>query len=1664
MKRALSLILVICFLISGIPFGARSVAAAESADDTILTVEDAYCKIGNTVYVNVYIENNPGIAGMTLSLVYDEEKATLVSVKNGNALNYMSFTAPKDLSSGCRLPWATESVDEEDVKDGVAAVLEFKIADDAEVNDKVYVSLTYNKGAIVDNNLANVSPVVVSGCIDILDYTPGDLNDNDIVDTTDVVFLMRYIAGGYDVTINEAAADVNDDGDLNTTDCVYILRYIAGGYIGTDGKPLRLKPSHPKCTHSLTAFEAKPATCTEEGNIAYWYCGSCNSYFSDAEAENQISEGETVEAALGHSVVVDEAVAPTYNSTGLTEGSHCSVCNTVFVAQEEVPPLEGYSITYSVLGSDTYLAQQNIVNENPTQYNPQQETIVLVDLIAPEGYEFLGWYDAPQTVGGDRITQIKKGSTGNLKFYAHWAEIEYDVVYKLYQTPLGEITNEKYLHYTVSKGLVDLPNPELYNYIFLGWYLDDGTEVTNIPVGTTGDITLNAYWTSKRNLAKAESSLEAPIIVENTDTGVIYFTFELGTIENVPLAEIWRIQTVAGLAQQKSETVTVSISQERASEIAKTISNATVDSATWTLSKDWNETTEVSEEWAEENGITKEEANESTKTESGTYSITSANGGAKTTTKTDGTTTVTYDSKEYTRGNSAEINVKVSEKVTAEASAKASYGPVSASASVKAEVGVETGAGYKQQQETTEHTGTDTTKVDTTVEEKTATWNNEETSSVTKTQSENVAVKEAISAIISNTKGYGNSYSAGGENSESQGFSSTASESSNTSSTLTYFTSETITTTKTYSADGKSEGFYREVLAGTVHVFGVVGYDVATQSYFTYTFNVLDDKTQLFLDYSPDGNFNDYENCVLPFEIPYLVHEYVAFKTACTEGLTFKTDSKTGTATVVGYENDTETDVMIPSYISAGNTAYRVTGISSNAFAGKPVEAIILSNFIKEIPSGAFKNCTSLKQVSGFFTSVGDEAFSGCTSLENFTISSSMTYIGADAFKDVPSIKASAISEDIAIAAAQAELPEATEAEWVSRAKVLTQDVVASILSCGAQSIVLDISQTIEDAELCLDVAEISYFELVGGKRIYSGVKIESDARVTKLKELTIQYTDGVPLKISSENLILDVVNVESEFYALFLTGETPIMTLLRDNALTSSSGEAIVCKVPSIVSQVVDKTLGTLAVSGNVYVCGAIEDIDGLKQSAYFEVDNGDITIISNEIYEQYVEGIYVIHFDANGGNVEEAYRDVYFGAEIGELPLPERSGYVFVGWFTNEGVEVTKETVIYPETRFENNILELCAGWLSEYNVSYNANGGTGNMDDSVHVYNQAKQLTKNTFVKTGWSFAGWNTEADGSGTQYADEAQVMNLVSESGVRVPLYAQWTPVPYKVSWNTGVGYTITVNRTKSNVTGTGVLASGAAVYYGDELTITYTASTGYSFSTYGAKTITVGEDNIGPDKIYASATPINYLVTYDANGGTYQLNGNAVSSSTATKSYDSNYGTLPVPERFNCDFVGWYNGSTKVESNTQITTASDHTLVAKWSPKTSGYWTSGDRNENVSTSGRTEYWPTGLNRDALKEAGYTEFTLKIKMDGKFDSGDWFKADWWFEIYAPAGNRVVEENQSHWDTDWETREFSYTISLDAIRDDGTLLVWYDHSGDGNDDFKLGKLEIWTTAK
>lgn len=90
----------------------------------------------------------------------------------------------------------------------------------------------------------------------------------------------------------------------------------------------------------------------------------------------------------------------------------------------------------------------------------------------------------------------------------------------------------------------------------------------------------------------------------------------------------------------------------------------------------------------------------------------------------------------------------------------------------------------------------------------------------------------------------------------------------------------------------------------------------------------------------------------------------------------------------------------------------------------------------------------------------------------------------------------------------------------------------------------------------------------------------------------------------------------------------------------------------------------------------------------------------------------------------------------------------------------------------------------------VIFNKNNAsaTGTMANEVFDYGQTKALTTNSFEYTNYIFTGWNTESDGTGTDYADHANFTNTNIQDGATVTLYAQWElNTSYHITYSTGV-------------------------------------------------------------------------------------------------------------------------------------------------------------------------------------------------------------------------------------------------------------------------------------
>ena len=358
-KRFLSLLCAVVMLIGMIPVG---VHAAETTGATpVFSDEETWATTGKTVEVKVTVSNNPGILGGTLVLSWAEE-LELISAKNGDAFEELNYQKPsRFVHTGTNFVWYGDSVSE--VMDGTVLTLTFKVPENLDNAKKLYVNLSGN--SIIDTNKNRIEAIFVSGGIQVINYIPGDVDGDGLVDPLDLIALAQFISDGcitdpdgYNVTLNESAADVNDDGTMDPLDLISIAQYVSDGCVtDPDGYNVVLKPATPKCSHgNMEEIAYKAATCTEDGYVQHFYCDDCGKYFNDNVGTVELTWEQIVLVSEGHNEVIDEAVAPTYTSTGLTEGSHCSVCGEVFAEQEEVPMLQAnhHSITYRNLnGAET---------------------------------------------------------------------------------------------------------------------------------------------------------------------------------------------------------------------------------------------------------------------------------------------------------------------------------------------------------------------------------------------------------------------------------------------------------------------------------------------------------------------------------------------------------------------------------------------------------------------------------------------------------------------------------------------------------------------------------------------------------------------------------------------------------------------------------------------------------------------------------------------------------------------------------------------------------------------------------------------------------------------------------------------------------------------------------------------------------------------------------------------------------------------------------------------------------------------------------------------------------------------------------------------------------------------------------------------------------------
>lgn len=1399
MKKALSIFLIITVLLSCVPI---NVFAQASTTNTTITVEDAFANIGNTVKVNVMISNNPGIAGATLSIGYDEN-LVLVGAESGNAFFGLDFSGNdvETFANPSKFSWDSEN--KEVTADGVILKLTFRVSEQAKYNSKLGVNVSYRHGDVYNDD-GDITLEFTDGYITVVDYMPGDLFEDGIINTKDVRIIRQLINGNCSVEVKEVAADVNADGVVNTKDTRLLRRYINGGY------GVKLLPGIPKCTHSMKSYPAVSKTCTKAGNIAYWECSLCNKYFKDANGTTSIDLEDTVIPA-GHRLTYVEAKAATSSTEGCIEHWLCSACGKYYgdsTGNQElnkddviISKLERKETTvvYNVYGSDPYLESVGVDNSvNPSNFD-SEDGLVLNDIIAPAGYVFNGW----TTASGTPVSEIAPSTASRqIVLNANWSKTTYRITFDTPDVSVSgnKITGESvtnYTEYTVDTG-VTLNDAKCYGYTFVGWSNDDGFLVKSIKPGTTGNMTLHANWTSNRNRATSYSDYGEPIIIEDDKNGQFLFVYDIGRIDNVPLytyideatnTAIGANGTALNIDMQYE--VKEEFNETEAKEVIETVADATTRSSGWTLSEEWNDIYQEGSEYSDKQVKTEERVDSQGNIVGGNYFVSNSQGGSSfVSTESGGSSSnsskVTTD-RSYGINSSydastekycdAKLGVTNETELSAGVEVPVKIAKVSAGVKNTTTVNAEVANGRKDNeafhvdQSASSYIGTVDTSTSSsyynTVANQSSNWNSNTGYEKSYQTSVDTSVRNAISNEIAKTTTHNISKALGGANSKNETVSGTTSSEKGYSNSIKVSEYHSKTTTKHVKYTNPEIGYYRVVMAGTVHVYGVVGYDVATASYYTYTYNVLADDTFEYVDYSKErATFDDCENGVVTFEIPYEVNEYVLGVTSETDGLEigldgtvnkFETPVKlpdkasatdANSTAVLGEEEKVfDGTVVVPQYHAetqpgTDNIAIKTKAISSTAFKNnKDIKTVILPIYITEIPDNAFEGCTNLETVIAYgVTKIGDNAFKDCNSLKKFYVDNYITELGTNAFENVPEI--AVMAHDSAVA----------DAAIASGAKRITVDISKITDSYNNKTVVVD--------------GTTDYFGIVGNGGEYKNLRIESSAGETLISKIKFVNNTDTPMEISSPVVTLSVVSVvDSPVYALHLKENTTSsqiqeLKLYGEINLSSISDNTVISK--SVILSKANKNITSkLNLSGNYLVCGEVVNKE--------EFLNVEPTSITADEYNIYVSPC-AVTFNVNGGSVSQASTYVYYGQTYGTLPTPTRSHYTFNGWYTaaTGGTKVTSETTV----NVKGNQI-LYAQWTAvKYTLTLNANGGSVS-PASISVSYGAEYGTLPTPTRNHYTFNGWYTAASGG-------TKVTNTTKMGGGNVTIYAQWTQKPEK--------------------------------------------------------------------------------------------------------------------------------------------------------------------------------------------------------------------------------------------------------------------------------------------
>jgi len=327
-----------------------------------------------------------------------------------------------------------------------------------------------------------------------------------------------------------------------------------------------------------------------------------------------------------------------------------------------------------------------------------------------------------------------------------------------------------------------------------------------------------------------------------------------------------------------------------------------------------------------------------------------------------------------------------------------------------------------------------------------------------------------------------------------------------------------------------------------------------------------------------------------------------------------------------------------------------------------------------------------------------------------------------------------------------------------------------------------------------------------------------------------------------------------------------------------------------------------------------------------------------------------FTLSYNANGGtgapgaqthtvSVEDEFSSRSYTFSVSSTK-PTRTGYTFTGWGAS--------SVTLTATQSSPNASRtLSAGWkLNTYAVTYKANGGENAPASQTKKYGTTLKLTADEPTRNGYAFVRWNTQADGSGTNYNPGA---NYTSNS--KLTLYAVWTQVASDVT-NTGnkMGSAITLtitNHSSGTVTNTLTYAFGSAsgtiATTTSALSLSWTPPTSLASeipnATNGACTIRCETFVDGTSVGYLDSTFNLYVPDYTPTISVTLADGNTTALGLGMLVQGKSYyeGAVSTSTSYNATIVTYYvnvNGATYTNDNDFETDVFPTAGTFSWSAK----------------------------------------------------------------------------------------------------------------------------------